>query len=79
MPQITQEAPRILSTLNLVAAGLGVSLVPESLRQLQMTGVAYRSLSPTSQLTAPLNLACRSVDHSAAARHFVEMVRHSAH
>jgi DNA-binding transcriptional LysR family regulator len=77
-PQITQEAPRVLSTLNLVAAGLGVSVVPESLRQLQLSGVAYRSIEESPRLVAPLNLACRSVDHSAAARHFVSMARHAA-
>jgi DNA-binding transcriptional LysR family regulator len=43
-PQIAQEAPRILSTLNLVAAGLGVTLIPESLQSLHMDGVAYRPI-----------------------------------
>lgn len=77
-PRIAQEAPRVLSTLNLVAAGLGVSVVPESLRQLQMPGVAYRPIATQPRLTAPLNLACRSVDHSNAARNFVAMARRAA-
>jgi len=33
-PNVGQEAPRIVSTLNLVAAGLGVSLVPASLQRM---------------------------------------------
>jgi DNA-binding transcriptional LysR family regulator len=41
-PRVGQEAPRIISTLNLVAAGLGVSIVPASLSRLQMDGVVYR-------------------------------------
>ena len=41
-PTIGQEAPRMLATLSLVAAGLGVTLVPESMRQLQTEGVVYR-------------------------------------
>lgn len=77
-PHIAQEAPRILSTLNLVAAGLGVSLVPDSLRQLRMAGVAYRSLADRPRLVAPLNLAHRSADHSAAARNFAAMARAAA-
>ncbi|MBL4720651.1 MAG: LysR family transcriptional regulator [Alphaproteobacteria bacterium] len=77
-PKIAQEAPRLISTLNLVAAGLGVTLAPESLRSLQLEGVAYRSLKSDPGLTAPLNLACRAVDHSAAARRFVEMARAEA-
>lgn len=74
-PQIAQEAPRVLSTLNLVAAGLGVTIVPESLSTLGMAGLTYRRLKGRPMLMAPLNLACRSVDHSAAARQFVELVR----
>jgi DNA-binding transcriptional LysR family regulator len=74
-PQIAQEAPRVLSTLNLVAAGLGVTIVPESLSALGMAGLTYRRLKGRPRLMAPLNLACRSVDHSAAARQFVELVR----
>ncbi|MEQ9198984.1 MAG: LysR family transcriptional regulator, partial [Rhodospirillales bacterium] len=35
-PLIAQQAPRIVSTLNLVAAGLGVTIAPASLRQLGM-------------------------------------------
>mgnify|MGYP002040788591 FL=1 len=40
-PRIAQEAPRMLSTLSLVAAGLGVSLVPASLRRVNIEGVVY--------------------------------------
>ena len=64
-PRVGQEAPRIISTLNLVAAGLGVSLVPESLRRLQMDGVVYRKLADNAQLTAPLILACRRGENAA--------------
>src|SRR5207248_7829448 len=32
-PQIGHDAPRMLSTLSLVAAGLGVTLVPDSMRR----------------------------------------------
>ena len=43
-PNIGQEAPRMLATLSLVAAGLGVTLVPQSMRRLQVHGVIYRPL-----------------------------------
>lgn len=43
-PKIGQNAPQIVSILSLVSANLGVSLVPESTKQLQIQGVAYRSL-----------------------------------
>jgi len=77
-PQIGQEAPRMLSTLSLVAAGLGVSLVPASMSRLQAEGIAYRPLAPSAQLTAPLNLAYRRGETWAGVRRFVALVQRSA-
>lgn len=77
-PQISQEAPRIVSTLNLVAAGLGIALVPASLRRMQMDGVAYRALRGTPQPRAPLLLATRRTDTSAVVRRFIDLVRQTA-
>jgi DNA-binding transcriptional LysR family regulator len=77
-PRVGQEAPRIVSTLNLVAAGLGVSIVPESLRRLQMDGVVYRELADSAQLSAPLILACRRGENSAAIQRFIDLVLRSA-
>jgi DNA-binding transcriptional LysR family regulator len=74
-PQIGQEAPRMLSTLSLVASGLGVSLVPASMRRLQADGIVYRPLSPEAGLTAPLNLAHRRTDTTPALRRFVALTR----
>lgn len=77
-PIVGQEAPRIISTLNLVAAGLGVSVVPESLRRLQMDGVVYRRLADNAQLTAPLILASRRSENAAAVQRFIDLVRSTA-
>jgi DNA-binding transcriptional LysR family regulator len=74
---VGQEAPRILSTLNLVAAGLGVSIVPESLSRLQMDGVHYRPLASEPPLHAPLILACRRGEQSAAVQRFIDLVQGS--
>ena len=77
-PRIEREAPRIVATLNLVASGLGVTLVPESLCGMQLEGVVYRPLAKTPRLFAPIRLACRTVDHAAAAQRFVALVLHAA-
>lgn len=77
-PRIGQEAPRILSTLNLVAAGLGISLVPASLQRMNMDGVTYRGLKGTPQPKAPLYLASRRGDASATVRRFLELIRRMA-
>lgn len=77
-PIIGQEAPRMLSTLSLVAAGLGVSLVPASMSRLEADGVAYRALAASTQLTAPLNLAHRRDEASAVVRGFITLIQRSA-
>ena len=77
-PQIGQEAPRIVSTLNLVAAGLGLSLVPASLQRMHMDGVTYRPLRGAAQPRAPLHLATRRGDTSPVVRRFVALVRRMA-
>jgi DNA-binding transcriptional LysR family regulator len=77
-PQVGQEAPRILSTLTFVAAGLGVTIVPGSLQRLRMEGVAYRRLAGSKYLQAPLNLACRRGETSTAIRRFVDLARRAA-
>ena len=74
-PRREQEAPWVGATLNLVAAGLGVTLVPESFNRLRLEGVAYRRLADQPSLTARIDLACRRSGHSAAARAFVTLVR----
>jgi DNA-binding transcriptional LysR family regulator len=73
-PRVGQEAPRIVSTLNLVAAGLGISLVPESLRRMRMDGVVFRHIVG-GQPKAPLYLASRRGETSAAVRRFLELVK----
>jgi DNA-binding transcriptional LysR family regulator len=77
-PRIGQEAPRISSTLNLVAVGLGISLVPASLSRMNMDGVVYRRLKGNMQPKAILNLASRRGDPSVVVRHFLNLVKKAA-
>ncbi len=77
-PRIGQEAPRIVATLNLVAAGLGVTIVAECLQTMHMDGVTFRALKADAELFAPLTLACRTVDHSEVAKRFVALVRRTS-
>jgi len=74
-PNIGQEAPRMLATLSLVAAGLGVTLVPQSMRRLRVHGVIYRRIDSAAGLVAPLNLAYRRSEISPAARRFTALAR----
>ncbi|MFD4841610.1 LysR substrate-binding domain-containing protein [Achromobacter sp. NPDC058515] len=74
-PRIAQEAPRMLSTLSLVAAGLGVSLVPASLRRVNIEGVVYVSVTHPAELRAPLNLIWRDAPLSGATTKLIDEVR----
>ncbi len=77
-PIVGQEAPRIVSTLNLVAAGLGIAIVPASLARMQMDGVVYRPLRSGGQPRAPLLLATRRGDTGAVVRRFLDVVKQMA-
>lgn len=44
-PRVTQEASQVTSIVNLVAAGLGVSLVPASMQKIHSEGITYRPLA----------------------------------
>src|SRR6201999_1729769 len=63
-PRLGQEAPRVTSALSLVAAGLGVSIVPASMHRMGMENVVYRALKGAPQLKAFLQIATRRGDNS---------------
>jgi DNA-binding transcriptional LysR family regulator len=77
-PRLGQEAPRVTSALSLVAAGLGIAVVPASMQRMTMDGVAYRRLKGAVQPKAVLNLASRQGDPSAVVRNFLSLVRRAA-
>ena len=60
-PRVEQEAVQMQTIVSLVSAGLGVALIPASLRHLGRTGVVYRQLREVSPLTE-IALAWRARD-----------------
>jgi DNA-binding transcriptional LysR family regulator len=76
-PLIGQLAPRITSTLGLVAVGLGIAIVPESMKRMTMDGVVFRQLSG-ARPTAFLGLASRRADASPVVRQFLSLVKRIA-
>jgi DNA-binding transcriptional LysR family regulator len=77
-PRVGQEAPYVMSTLPLVAAGIGISIVPACLQHMNIRGVAYRRLTGSTQLKVPISLASRRGDTSEVVRQFVDLVRRRA-
>ena len=75
-PRIAQEAIQMQTIVSLVSAGLGVALVPASLRDMRRRGVVYRSLREDSPLLTVL-LAWRAANRSACLAQFVATARSS--
>ena len=69
-PIIGQVVPHMTAILNLVAAELGVSIVPASMMQVRVTGIAYRQIAGQSPTTW-LALAYRRGGTSPIVRNFV--------
>jgi len=65
-PRIGQQAPQLSSAVNLVAAGMGVAIVPASLRHLRPDGVVYRPFA-LEWPRAVLGLALRDAPGGRAA------------
>jgi DNA-binding transcriptional LysR family regulator len=74
-PHVVQEAPRMLSTLSLVAAGLGVSIVPASMERLKPDGVVYKPLSRAMGLRAPIIMLYPGAGDRPVRARFIELVK----
>src|SRR6202051_2076788 len=72
--KLSQDAPQILTTVLMVAAGLGVSIVPQSIAQLPLAGVAYIRIEGEAP-RAPISLAYRRDNRSTTVRNFVAPAR----
>lgn len=70
---VTQEAPQIPSVVNLVAADLGVSIVPASIAQIALDGVAYRPIEGPP-LVARLGLAILKAQRLPVAANLMSLI-----
>lgn len=80
-PRIVQQVVEIPAVLNLVAAGLGVALVPVSLARLRRDAVAICKVGSDLQaagVSGDVYLLRRSEDPSPAVLEFAEALRHWA-
>jgi DNA-binding transcriptional LysR family regulator len=76
-PSITQHAQQINGLLALVAAGLGLALVPASMRTVRLAGVSYVPLEDPDAFLL-LAVASRSDDPSPALQQFLATVAETA-
>lgn len=76
-PRIGQEAIQMQTIVSLVSAGMGVALVPQSLRNLRRTGVVYRALADPAPVVET-GLVWRTDDVSPVLAGFIDVVRGAA-
>ncbi|WP_321952350.1 LysR family transcriptional regulator [Paraburkholderia bannensis] len=73
-PRVGQEAIQMQTIVSLVSAGMGVALVPQSLRHLRRTGVVYRPLAEAVP-TIETGLVWRAAEVSPVLAAFIDIVR----
>lgn len=76
VPHVAQEASSIQAVLGLVATGLGVSLLPDSVRSLNREGVVFVTLTSSPRLS--LVVISRNDDHSPLTKAFLAALRKAA-
>ena len=76
-PNVTQEAPQLASTIHLVAAGLGISIVPAAMRSLHAEGVRYIPIDGVAPRVT-LSLAYRCFESSPSVQQFLAALREAA-
>ena len=77
-PLIIAEVEQMLTSMNLVAAGVGISLVPASIREIRQEGIVYRPILDAPSLVAPLTLVYRRGETRPFVTDFIELSRNLA-
>ncbi len=77
-PLVVAEVEHMLTGINLVAAGVGISLGPASIREVRPQGIVYCPLSDAPSLVAPLTLVYRRGEARPVVTDFIKLSRTSA-
>ena len=73
--RVSQEARQVHTIISLVAAGMGVALVPASLRKAQRKGVRFLDLQPPITLSTGIDVAYRADNVSSVLKSFIDIVQ----
>lgn len=76
--RVVAEVQRMMSNINLVASGSGISIVPASMQGSHPHSVVYRKLPAAAGIDAPITLARRAESDGPAADRFLALVRRIA-
>lgn len=70
-PRIVGTTERVMSAINMVASGFGVTVVPRTAESFRLPNVVYRPLAETDGVTVPLNVAYHRHRASVSRRRFL--------
>jgi DNA-binding transcriptional LysR family regulator len=76
-PQLGQDAPQMASAIPMVAAGFGVTVVPESMRHVRCPGAVLIPIEGPA-VAAEICLGYRRSERSAAVKNFIGIARRHA-
>lgn len=74
-PRVVQEVTDVTTSIALVAAGLGLCIVPQASMNLHLPDVRYRQLKCLSESKIELTCLYRRGDQSAVLRNFLEILQ----
>ena len=74
-PTIAAEVGNMLTNILMVAAGVGVSVVPASMQGIQSSTVVYLPLRGAAKLVAPLTIVYRRADSNPTVGRFTALAR----
>ena len=77
IPRIAYEVESMLTNLLLVAAGIGITVVPASMRETHTELIAYFPLRGAKGLVAPMTLLSRHQSRNPAVANFLALVRNA--
>jgi DNA-binding transcriptional LysR family regulator len=77
-PLVVAEVEQMLTAINLVVAGVGISMVPASIREIRQQGIVYCPVLDAPSLVAPLTLVYRRGEAEPTVTDFIELSRRFA-
>ncbi|MDB5931007.1 MAG: LysR family transcriptional regulator [Polaromonas sp.] len=76
--ELAAEVDRMMTNLNLVASGMGLSVVPASMKGVHPHAITYRPLAASIKLGAPITFVYRQADCEGPMGTFMSLVRETA-
>ena len=76
-PHVVQEAPRLTSSLNLIAAGIGLSIVPASIQEFWNKQIIYKLLEAKKPCIAPIYAIYRADQMNIRVQHILSLLQAS--